>query len=317
MTGEAVVRAAKLDFAYGTNRVLEGVDLELAAGEVFGVVGPDGAGKSTLLRLLIGQLEPSGGQVAVLGRPATDPSLRQRMAYMPQGFGQYLGLSVGENLEFFADLHGLAPADSRVLIADLLARTGLGPFRGRRAGQLSGGMMQKLALACALVSRPKVMFLDEPTTGVDPVSRRAFWQLIDQVRAEGVAIVYATANMEEAERCDRVGMLVHGAFGRQGPPLDLIRQVEPALFEVTGPGVRARRNELRALAHVALVFPVGETLKVWLDSAREEASWRDAVARLTPPLEVKALRPQLHDIALRDLALSAANAHGASRQPRH
>lgn len=317
MTGEAMVRAAKLGFAYGANTVLSDLDLELAPGEVFGVVGPDGAGKSTLLRLLIGQLVPSSGSVTVLGRPATDTSLRRNMAYMPQGFGQYLDLSVGENLEFFADLHALAPAESRALIADLLARTGLAPFRGRRAGQLSGGMMQKLALACALVSRPKVMFLDEPTTGVDPVSRRAFWQLIDQVRAEGVGIVYATANMDEAERCDRVGMLENGAFARQGPPLELIRSVEPALFEVTGPGVRARRNDVRALPHVSLVFPVGETLKVWLDGPREEATFRESIGRLAASFEVKFLRPQLHDVALRALALSAADARGTSREPRH
>ena len=316
MTDDAVVRAAKLTFAYGANTVLRDVDLELAAGQVFGVVGADGAGKSTLLLLLIGQLAPASGTVTVMGRPASDTALRQRMAYMPQGFGQYLDLSIGENLEFFAELHGLDAGESRSLIGDLLSRTGLAPFRDRRAGQLSGGMMQKLALACALVSRPKVMFLDEPTTGVDPVSRRAFWQLLDQVRSEGVAIVYATANMEEAERCDRVAMLVNGSFARQGSPLELIREVEPALFEVIGPGIRAKRNDVRAAPHVRLVFPVGETLKVWLDGARDEASFRLSVAKLAPQFEVRSLRPHLHDIALRDLALSAAASHGASGEPR-
>ena len=304
MSDAAVVRARGVSFAYRTHDVLREVDLELDPGEVFGVVGPDGAGKSTLLKLLIGQLVPASGTISVLGLPATDESLRRRIAYMPQGFGQYPDLSVEENLEFFAELHALDRATAETLIADLLNRTGLAGFRRRRAGQLSGGMMQKLALACALVSRPQVMFLDEPTTGVDPVSRRAFWQLLDQVRAGNVAIVYATANMDEAERCDRVGMVVDGRFIHQGSPLELIRQAEAALFELSGAEARARRSDVRALPMVRLVFPVGETLKVWLGNVVDGEAFRTAVAKVAPTLSVRPLRPSLHDVALRDLALA-------------
>ena len=317
MSDAVVVRAQGLRFAYRAEPVLEDLDLELAAGEVFGVVGPDGAGKSTLLKLLIGQLVPVAGSISVLGLPATDTALRQRIAYMPQGFGQYLDLTVEENLEFFADLHGLEPAAARALIADLLRRTGLGDFRRRRAGQLSGGMMQKLALACALVSQPRVMFLDEPTTGVDPVSRRAFWQLLDQVRAESVAIVYATANMDEAERCDRVGMLVGGRFVRQGSPIELIRAVEAPLFELSGTEARSRRSAVRALPAVRHVFPVGETLKVWLGSAADEAPFRAAVGGIAPALTTRPLRPSLHDVALRDLALAEHPADAGTTGQRH
>jgi ABC-2 type transport system ATP-binding protein len=317
MSDAAVVHAQGVRFAYRTEPVLEDVDLELAAGEVFGVVGPDGAGKSTLLRLLIGQLAPAAGSVSVLGLPATDTALRQRIAYMPQGFGQYLDLTVAENLEFFADLHALERASAQVLIGDLLRRTGLADFRRRRAGQLSGGMMQKLALACALVSRPRVMFLDEPTTGVDPVSRRAFWQLLDQVRAENVAIVYATANMEEAERCDRVGMLVRGRFVRQGSPIELIRAVDAPLFELSGTDARSRRTDIRALPAVRLVFPMGETLKVWLGSTADEAPFRAAVARIAPSLTMRPLRPSLHDVALRDLALAQDSGDARTAGQRH
>ena len=318
MNGEPIVRASGLTFAYGERGpVLSGVDLELARGEVFGVVGADGAGKSTLLSLLIGQLVPASGSATVLGMPATDTRLRRRIAYMPQGFGQYLDLSIGENLEFFADLHGLGRAEAEALIRDLLGRTGLTEFRGRRAGQLSGGMMQKLALACALVSRPQAMFLDEPTTGVDPASRRAFWQLLDQVRAEGVGIVYATANMDEAERCDRVGLLVHGRFARQGTPLDLIHEAGGALFEVSGPGARAKRRAARALPGVELVFPVGETLKLWVADASAEEALRASVARISPALSVRPLRPTLHDVALRDLALSPQSDDGPTDAKRH
>ena len=317
MSDSAVVRAKGVSFAYRTQAVLRDVDLELAHGEVFGVVGPDGAGKSTLLKLLIGQLVPASGSVSVLGLPATDASLRRRIAYMPQGFGQYLDLSVEENLEFFADLHALDHAAAEALIADLLNRTGLADFRRRRAGQLSGGMMQKLALACALVSRPQVMFLDEPTTGVDPVSRRAFWQLLDQVRADNVAIVYATANMDEAERCDRVGMLVDGRFIHQGSPLELIRQAEAPLFELSGAAARTRRRDVRALPTVRLVFPVGETLKVWLGSAGDEEAFRIAVAKVAATLSVRPLRPSLHDVALRDLALAEGIDDGRPTRQRH
>jgi ABC-2 type transport system ATP-binding protein len=308
MNDRTVVRAQRVAFAFRGPPVLQDLDLEIAAGEVFGIVGPDGAGKSTLLRLLLGQLVPASGAISVLGRPATDAQLRQRIAYMPQVFGQYPDLSVAENLEFFSDLHGLARPEARALIDDLLRRTGLTEFRTRRAGQLSGGMMQKLALACALVSRPQIMFLDEPTTGVDPVSRRAFWQLLDQVRAEGVAIVLATANMDEAERCDRIGMLMQGRLVRQGAPLDLIREVKAPLFEISGPGVRARRKDVRAWDSVRLVFPVGETLKVWLGAAGDESTFRAAVARMAPAPAVRPVRPSLHDVALRDLALAEVGA---------
>ena len=318
MNGAALVHASGLTFAYdGREPVLRGVDLEVAKGEVFGVVGADGAGKSTLLSILIGQLVPASGSASVLGTAATDTSLRRRIAYMPQGFGQYLDLSIGENLEFFADLHGLGRREAEALIGDLLERTGLTEFRGRRAGQLSGGMMQKLALACALVARPQAMFLDEPTTGVDPASRRAFWQLLDQVRAEGVGIVYATANMDEAERCDRVGLLVDGRFARQGTPLELIREAGGALFAVAGAGARAKRGEARGLPGVELVFPMGETLKVWLADPAGEGALRAAVARLSPALSVVRLRPTLHDVALRDLALSPGSPNAGVGPERH
>jgi len=305
-----VIRVEGLRFAYGDKRVLGGVDLVVGEGEVFGLVGADGAGKSTLLRLMIGQLAPAAGRISVLGMEAADPRLRDRIAYMPQGFGQYLDLSIRENLEFFADLHGLERGAARSLIADLLARTGLAAFESRRAGKLSGGMMQKLALACALVSRPRAMFLDEPTTGVDPVSRRAFWQLLDGVRAEGVAIVYATANMDEAERCDRVALLEEGRFVREGAPLELMAVAAARLLGVSGAGARGYRNKLRELPGVKMIFPVGQMLKIWIGEEPIEAVLRERIAGLAPHLKMEVLRPTLQDVALRDLALSGARGHG-------
>lgn len=291
-----------LHYEAGGRHVLHGVSLQVAPGEIFGVVGADGSGKSTLLRLLTGEWKPTAGQVLVLGLPAGHSQLREQVAYMPQTFGQYPDLTVQENLAFYASLHGRRGAAARALIGDLIARAGLRGFEGRRAGQLSGGMMQKLALACALVSRPRAMFLDEPTTGVDPVSRRAFWQLLEGVRAEGVAIVCATANMQEAERCDRIATVEHGRFVRVGSAPALIAAVRSRLFITSGGDARALVPALRRSPAVELAFPVGRQARVWLkpqaDPAQLQASLAPGPVRLLP------IEPSLHDVALHDLALA-------------
>lgn len=297
------IQAEAVGFAYQQQWVLQDIRFQVEAGEIFGLVGADGAGKTTLLRLAVGQLLPGRGQIQILGQPADSPSLRAEVAYMPQGFGLYQDLSVQENLNFFADLHGLPPTVARKLIADLLQRTGLRGFEARRAGQLSGGMMQKLALACALLSQPKVMVLDEPTTGVDPVSRRAFWRLLDGVRREGVAILYATANMDEAERCDRVGLLSHGRLERQGTPLELASSDTALLVEVTGPEVRRQRTVLETLPEVEWVFPIGRQLRIWLKSPAVLADLQARLAGLASDMQARELHPTLQDVALRDLAL--------------
>jgi ABC-2 type transport system ATP-binding protein len=299
----AAISARDLNFSWGAAPVLAGLTMAVQPREIFGVVGADGAGKSTLLQLLIGQLSPASGEIRVLGRPLGAPGLREAIAYMPQVFGQYLDLSVLENLRFFASLHGLARAHASEVIADLLGRTGLAGFEHRRAAQLSGGMMQKLALACALVSRPRVMFLDEPTTGVDPLSRRAFWQLLEGVRAEGVAIVCTTANMEEAERCNRIGTLEHGRFTREGRPQALVEGVTAALIAVSGDAARSVRAPVRDLPGVDLVFTIGRDLRLWLREGADARSVCASIGALAPGLSTRRLAPRLHDVALRDLAL--------------
>ena len=309
---ETVIAARALQFAYGQKAVLQDIELAVAAGEIFGLVGADGAGKSTLLRLAAGQLRPTSGDINVLGKPAHEPELRDDIAYMPQGFGLYPDLSVQENLEFFADLHGLSRQETGKRIRDLLQRTGLAGFEDRRGGNLSGGKMQKLALACALVHEPRAMFLDEPTTGVDPVSRRAFWRLLDGVSEEGVSILYATANMDEAERCGRVGILERGALTRQGTPLELAAGGAYQLLGVLGPDIRHYRREIRKLPGVELVFPVGLRLNVWLGRAQPVEEFRRGLAGLSSALTVEAREPTLHDAALRDLALAQQRERHAS-----
>jgi ABC-2 type transport system ATP-binding protein len=282
---------------------VDGIDLAVAPGEIFGIVGADGAGKSTLLRLLTGQIAPSAGSVQVLGRPAGDPSVRERIAYMPQSFGQYPDLSVQENLRFYAALHGLRGTAAATLVADLTARAGLRGFEDRRAGQLSGGMMQKLALACALVTHPRAMFLDEPTTGVDPVSRRAFWQLLEGVRAEGVAIVCATANMQEAERCDRMAVMDQGRFVHVGRATELIAAVRSRLYATAGDDARALVPQLRQRPEVELAFPVGRQARVWLRPDADPAPLEQALASSGHPLKLTPVVAGLHDVTLRELAL--------------
>ena len=191
---------------------MSGVSLICAPGEVFGFVGPDGAGKTTIMRLLAAVMTPDEGSIAIEGLDAiADPeSVRSRVSYMPQRFGLYEDLTVDENIEFFAELFGISPRDREERAAKLLAASGMTPFRKRRAGQLSGGMKQKLGLTCSLIHTPRVLLLDEPTAGVDPVSRRDFRRSSLAFRSEGVAIVVATSYLDEAERCTRLGLLREG-----------------------------------------------------------------------------------------------------------
>lgn len=300
----SLIRFQNVGFRYGDSMVLDDISLDVSAGEIYGLVGADGAGKTTLLRLAVGQLTLSQGTISILGRPPASPSLRDDIAYMPQGFGLYPDLSVQENLDFFADLHGLAAEVSRPRISDMLERTGLKGFETRRSGNLSGGMMQKLALSCALVSQPKVMFLDEATTGVDPVSRRAFWRLLDGVRAEGVAILYATANMDEAERCDRVGMLDGGRLTRQGAPETLIADERYQLISVSGADARKQRTAIGRIPGVRLAFPVGRQVNVWIDADHGLEALQDDLDRVAPGLRAEPAQPRLKDAALRNMALA-------------
>jgi len=194
------------------NRVaVNSLDLSVHAGEIFGLVGPDGAGKTTTIRLLVGVLDPTSGDARVLGTPLSDlDSIRPRIGYMSQRFGLYEDLTVEENIRFFSRLQGVAGDRYRERTRELLSFSGLAPFTRRLAGQLSGGMKQKLGLSCALLHRPEILFLDEPTAGVDPVSRREFWHLLYGLLRDGVTIFVATSYMDEAERCARLAFLHNG-----------------------------------------------------------------------------------------------------------
>ena len=208
-TREAVVAAEGLTKRFAELAAVDGLSFTVNRGEIFGLVGPDGAGKTTTMRMLAGVMQPDGGGIVIDGVDVVaDPeSGKQHLSYMPQRFGLYEDLTVDENIRFYADLFEVPDAVREERASRLLAASGMSQFRGRRAGQLSGGMKQKLGLTCALVHTPQILLLDEPTTGVDPVSRRDFWRILYGLREEGVTILITTAYLDEAERCNRLALL--------------------------------------------------------------------------------------------------------------
>lgn len=216
----SVIKSVNLTRKFGNLTAVDHLNLDIPEGEIFGLVGPDGAGKTTTMRLMTGILDPTEGEGWVYGRHIIKEAetLKDNIAYMSQRFGLYEELTVLENAEFYADLFGVGKAERSERIDKLLGFSGLLPFKQRFAGKLSGGMKQKLGLACALVHTPKVLFLDEPTNGVDPVSRRDFWNILYDLLKEKVTILYSTAYLDEAERCRRVGLIHKGKLLRCETP---------------------------------------------------------------------------------------------------
>lgn len=224
---------------YGPTRALDGVTWDVARGEMFGLIGSDGAGKTTAIRLMCGLLRPDAGRVRVLGcDPVTEHrDITGRVGYLSQRFSLYGDLTIDENVAFFAEVHGVG--DYRARRDQLLDLTQLAPFRGRLADRLSGGMKQKLALACTLVHEPELLLLDEPTTGVDPVSRRELWKLLSEFLAQGITIVMSTTYFDEAERCARVALLHDGMLLAAGAPAD-VRGSSPSLEDAFIAGLTAK-----------------------------------------------------------------------------
>ncbi len=206
------IRAEALTKIFGSLTAVDNLSLEIEEGEIFGLVGPDGAGKTTTMRLLTGILEPTKGEGWVWDKHIVkeSESLKDHIAYMPQRFGLYDDLTVMENINFYADIYGVPVEERAKRIERLMSFSGLMPFKKRLTQHLSGGMKQKLGLTCALIHTPKVLFLDEPTNGVDPVSRRDFWQILYQLLKEKVTILFSTSYLDEAERCKRVGLMHKG-----------------------------------------------------------------------------------------------------------
>jgi len=245
---------------YGAAAAIDGVSFDVKKGERFGVIGPDGAGKTSLFRVLATLLVPDAGSARVLGLDTVRDlwQIRPRLGYMPGRFSLYQDLSVDENIRFFASVFGTTAERERERIAPIYAQ--LEPFRTRRAGALSGGMKQKLALCCALVHRPELLLLDEPTTGVDAVSRREFWDLLDTLGKTGLTVIVATPYMDEATRCDRIALLQQGALLAVDTPRAIAAGFGRPLFAVEADDRYAALLALRQYPHTHSVFPFGASL---------------------------------------------------------
>lgn len=292
-----VVQARGLVRSYGATRALEGLSLEVGEAELYGLVGPDGAGKTTALRILAGMIGADQGEALVLGFDPlkSAPSRRSAIGYMPQQYSLYGDLTVEENLGFFSRMFCLSRAEYRERRERLLGITRLAPFTDRRADALSGGMYKKLALACALLPRPKLLLMDEPTNGVDPVSRRELWALLFELAAEGMAILVTTPYMDEAARCHRIGLIHRGRLLLEGAPGRLLAGFGESVFEVSG----KERDPLEALleAHPAVIAisVSGERLRAVVRRSAEE-SFREELGRRGA--ELHPARPDFEDLFL-------------------
>jgi ABC-2 type transport system ATP-binding protein len=296
---EAIV-TTDLTRSFGAVHAVAGLALRVPAGRIYGLIGADGAGKTTTLRLLCGALRPDGGQASVMGIDvARDPeAVRRRIGYMPQRFSLYGDLTVRENMLFFADVYGVPRAEQGPLLQRLLGFSRLAPFQQRRADALSGGMKQKLALACTLVHKPDVLLLDEPTTGVDPVSRREFWDILrDAVNQDGMTVLVSTPYMDEADRCHTVGFMRAGALMAAGTPRELQKLVQGIVMELQVRPLHAAQALMNAMPGVREVQVFGDRLHVVADAALPEAELRDQLERGGVTLSgTRVVQPTMEDV---------------------
>ncbi len=259
------VSVTQLSKSYSSIKALDDVSFDVPKGELFGIIGPDGAGKTTLFRLLTTLILPDGGSAVIEGLDVVKDyaAVRHIIGYMPGKFSLYQDLSVEENLNFFATVFNTTVKENYHLIEDIYKH--IEPFRTRRAGKLSGGMKQKLALSCALIHKPKVLFLDEPTTGVDPVSRKEFWEMLLKLKNQGITIIVSTPYMDEARLCDRIALMQNGKFLRIDSPDNIIASYPQKLWSVTADNMHRLLNDLRSCPYVKSSFSFGASYHVTME----------------------------------------------------
>ena len=259
------VSVSQLSKSYSSIKALDNVSFDVPKGELFGIIGPDGAGKTTLFRLLTTLILPDGGSAVIEGLDVVKDyaAVRHIIGYMPGKFSLYQDLTVEENLNFFATVFNTTVKGNYHLIEDIYKH--IEPFKTRRAGKLSGGMKQKLALSCALIHKPKVLFLDEPTTGVDPVSRKEFWEMLLKLKNQGITIIVSTPYMDEARLCDRIALMQNGKFLRIDSPENIIASYPQKLWSVTADNMHGLLNDLRSCPYVKSSFSFGASYHVTME----------------------------------------------------
>lgn len=298
--------------SFGTIEAVKGLSLRIRAGEIYGLVGPDGAGKTTTMRLLTGSMDPTSGDAFVGGHHTVREAerIKEEIGYMAQRFGLYPDLTVAENIHFYADIYGVPRRGREERIEELLSFSNMTPFKKRLAGNLSGGMKQKLGLVCALIHTPKVLFLDEPTNGVDPVSRRDFWRILNELQKDGVTILVSTAYLDEAERCTRVGFLHQGHLIAEGTPDELKGLLQGVILEVTAEQPRAAAASLRKAGVSPSVGLFGDRIHVVAQDPRQATAAIEA-ALAGDGLVLRGIRqkpPSLEDVFISVLGQRAAGA---------
>ena len=283
---------------FGKVVALDDVSFQVREGEIFGLIGPDGAGKTTLLRVVSTAMPPTSGRVTVAGLDVTGAAeeVKRAIGYMPQRFALYPDLTAMENLRFFADMYGAPRAERAALIERLLGFARLTKFQSRRAANLSGGMQKKLALAATLMHRPRILLLDEPTTGVDPVSRREFWDLLTQIHLDGVTIVVATPYLDEAERCTHVGLMHRGRLAASDTPDDLRAGLGAIVLEANPDSATQAREMIQHRDGVLMASTHGQVLRLLVDRPERQAElegvWQQGGIVVS---DLRPVRPRLED----------------------
>lgn len=293
------IEAKHISKTYGSIKALSDVSMTVENGELFGLIGPDGAGKSTLFRILTTLLLADEGKAAVAGHEvvAEYKEIRKKVGYMPGKFSLYQDLSVEENLSFFATIFGTTIEENYDLVKDIYIQ--IEPFKKRLAGNLSGGMKQKLALCCALIHKPEVLFLDEPTTGVDAVSRKEFWEMLQRLKDKGIAILVSTPYMDEAELCDRIALIHNGQLLQTDTPRNLQKSYGHPLFAVKSKDIYKLLQALRKAFYTQTVIPFGEYLHL---STKEEMGFQQIKNDLNhkgfSEIEINSIEATVEDVFL-------------------
>jgi ABC-2 type transport system ATP-binding protein len=265
---ETAIKTSSLKKVFGDLTAVESLDLQVRKGELFGLVGPDGAGKTTIMRLLTAIMLPTSGEAWVAGRSIRSESefIKENIGYMSQRFGLYEDLTVMENIDFYADLYMVSRKERAPRVDRLLGFSNLTPFKDRLAGNLSGGMKQKLGLACALIHTPEVLFLDEPTNGVDPVSRRDFWRILYDLLKERITIFVSTSYLDEAERCTRIGLINRGVLLTVDAPDNIRKLLTVPMVEISSPHARRALSVVADTEGVQSATIYGDRLHVALEN---------------------------------------------------